>query len=311
DEGRKTDTLSTVALKLKQENDRKSEQIRLLYVAMTRARQHLFVSGKPSSKTCLFPDEPNSFAGWIAYAKSHNNNLNRYFVNPKPQEPEITEDKHTYYPMEAKPVLLEKEYPHMASTKLSCKYSVSSLGKKKEDPDTLPAYTLDYQNDSHTDNILLGTAYHAILQYANFTRNTPEEVNLQIKHLLDTKMIESLPHGFDYAVMHKAFANPRFAFLSLGKCYREQPFMLYVPASKVIDTESNDSVLVQGVIDFLSVGKEAVLIDYKYTRAPLDIVRARYQKQLDIYTLAAEKALGIRIDRREIYLIGRDEFVLL
>ncbi|MDD3947120.1 MAG: UvrD-helicase domain-containing protein, partial [Clostridia bacterium] len=56
DEGRKTDTLSTVALKLKQENDRKSEQIRLLYVAMTRARQHLFISGKPSSKTCLFPD---------------------------------------------------------------------------------------------------------------------------------------------------------------------------------------------------------------------------------------------------------------
>ena len=69
-----------------------------------------------------------------------------------------------------------------------------------------------------------------------------------------------------------------------GKLYKEQPFVIGVPASSVEDGFSEDeTILVQGVIDafFVRDGKVSV-VDYKTDRVDsADELSKRYRKQLE------------------------------
>jgi len=323
DSERKTrDTFRIRAMNKKALAEDKEERVRLLYVAMTRAKQHLFISmtaDKPlefgdavKQNKYLTPDEPGNFMGWLEFAFLRNPELRTYLAEESPALTRICEERAQYLPKQAAPVLLTKPYPFAVSAELSFKYSVSTLNKRSEPviPDDLPlAETIDFDREEAEDKIALGTAYHTVLQYADFGRTSPAYADELIGELLADGRLPALPEGFDKGAVCKALANPVFSELHKGTCYREQPFMLYVPASLVKDTQSEDKILVQGVIDFLSVGEKSVLVDYKFTGAPAEIVTDRYRRQLDIYTLAAEKALGIRLVRRAIYLIGKDEFV--
>lgn len=307
----KSDTLSTRALALKTSLESKEELVRLFYVATTRAKRHLFITAEPVRKDYLTPDMPQSFAGWLKYAASVNPALKSYYFTPPESGARIENECAAYLPKEAPPVALSREYPFAASADLRCKYSVSTLNKRREpvtEEGASPAEVIDFDREKGEDRIALGIAYHTVLQHADFSRADAEEL---ISELLRDGRLPVLPEGFDTGVISKALNNPVFLGLRGNIWYREQPFMLYVPADLVLDTQSKERVLVQGVIDFFAVGKENVLIDYKFTGASRETAVERYRKQLGIYTLAAEKALGIRVDRRAIYLIGRDEFVWL
>lgn len=311
EDSKKSETISTIALAIKHENDKKEELVRLLYVAMTRARQHLFISGKECKSDFLFPDEPSSFAEWLTFAGSRSSALEKYYSYPISEDATVEDEKARYLPSPAEPCKLQRAYAYPLALGLSCKYSVSSLNKRPSEEDAPPAAALDFDGNLQSGNIDLGIAYHTVLQHADFYRNTPEEVDAQIQSLLDRRNIEELPAGFDRSALYKAFANPYFRELANGKCYREQPFMLYLPAKEIGNSQSEDKILVQGIIDLLSTGAENVIVDYKYTGSPAETLRERYRKQLEIYTLAAEKALGIKIHKQAIYLIGRDEFIEL
>lgn len=311
EDSKKSETISTIALAIKHENDKKEELVRLLYVAMTRARQHLFISGKKCKSDFLFPDEPSSFAEWLSFAGSRSSALEKYYSYPISEDAPVEDDKARYMPSHAEPCGLQRTYAYPLALGLSCKYSVSSLNKRPTEEDAPRAAALDFDGNLQGGNIDLGIAYHTVLQHADFNQNTTKEVDAQIQSLLDRRIIGELPAGFDKSALYKAFANPYFRELANGKCYREQPFMLYLPAKEVADSQSEDKILVQGIIDLLSIGTENVIVDYKYTGASAETLGDRYRKQLEIYTLAAEKALGIKIDKRAIYLIGRDEFLEL
>ncbi len=309
----RSDTLSTRALALKSSLESKEELVRLFYVAATRAKRHLFITAEQMKKDYLTPDKPQTFAGWIRYAASVNPSIKSYYFFP-PDAPVVAKTgRFAYLPKKTSSVPIPpRPYPYAESTKLSCKYSVTTLNKRDgaESDEGMPAAeVLDSEWEKAEDKIGLGIAYHTVLQYLDFSDARPEQTDKLIEELLTGGRLASLPLGFDANAIRKALANPVFAALAGGKWYREQPFMLYVPANLVKETKSEDPVLVQGVIDFLSIGKENVLIDYKFTSASVDRIAERYRKQLDIYTLAAEKALGLTIDKRAIYLIGRDEFI--
>ena len=82
------------------------------------------------------------------------------------------------------------------------------------------------------------------------------------------------------------------------KCYHEQPFMMYVSAKEVIDgSNSEDKVLVQGVIDLLVEGKNKYIVDFKYASLRTEEGRERYKKQLNLYKMAYKVAFGEEIDK--------------
>lgn len=88
-----------------------------------------------------------------------------------------------------------------------------------------------------------------------------------------------------------------------GDLYREQPFVVGVPASQIRpEWPEDEMVFVQGIIDaFFFEGDGIVLVDYKtdHIRRPEELIE-RYHIQLEQYANALEKATGKTV--KETYL---------
>ena len=87
-------------------------------------------------------------------------------------------------------------------------------------------------------------------------------------------------------------------------CWREQAFGLLLPAREVApEAAENDEVYVQGVIDLFFEEKDGgiVLADYKTDRETTpDLIRHRYQVQMNLYARAIQHILGKA--PKEIYI---------
>ena len=91
-----------------------------------------------------------------------------------------------------------------------------------------------------------------------------------------------------------------------GRLYREQPFVIGVPAREVIpDTKENSRVLVQGIIDaFYETEQGIVLMDYKtdhLEKGQESLLVERYEKQMELYARALEKITGQQVVRKVLY----------
>ena len=68
---------------------------------------------------------------------------------------------------------------------------------------------------------------------------------------------------------------------------------------------------VQGKIDLVAIGeKDAVIVDYKLSGAPREVLIERYRAQLDLYALAVEKRFGVKA-AKYIFVLGRNETIAL
>ncbi|MEG1608444.1 MAG: hypothetical protein RR348_01105, partial [Clostridia bacterium] len=103
--------------------------------------------------------------------------------------------------------------------------------------------------------------------------------------------------------------NEIFENAKNGQCLREKEFLLYVEAKEIVDVELSDKVLLQGTIDLLVVGKQNILIDFKLSEQPVEYIAKKYEKQLQLYQMATESCLGIKVDRKVIIVVGRNEVI--
>ena len=143
-----------------------------------------------------------------------------------------------------------------------------------------------------------GTAYHAFLERADFAAPAADEI-ARVCALLPPAQAALLDADRLAAIL----AMPVFAGLRGARLYREQPFLLGLPASRLYAGASEDTVLVQGVVDLLAVrGEEAVVVDYKYSSLSEQTLREEYAPQMEIYAEAASRWPGVR--RVSSYLVN-------
>lgn len=89
-----------------------------------------------------------------------------------------------------------------------------------------------------------------------------------------------------------------------GGLYREQPFVLGIPAHELKPQyPAKETVLIQGVIDaFFYEDGELVILDYKTDKVDTaDELVKRYRTQLDYYQRALEQITGGRVKERYLY----------
>ena len=94
-----------------------------------------------------------------------------------------------------------------------------------------------------------------------------------------------------------------------GGFFKEQQFMIGVPASEMGHEDSEELVLVQGVIDaFIEEPEGLLLIDYKTDRISgkdkemgKERLKERYRTQIDCYERALCQITGKTVARRCIY----------
>ena len=184
-----------------------------------------------------------------------------------------------------------------------------------EDDSTYPEFLKPEKTISGSDR---GTIYHHVMELIPFAENIPKNavksaLELMVKDgslkqeerdaINDTKLVKFFSSELGKRMCHAEDA---------GKLRREQPFVIGLPAKEVFpDSESEEIVLVQGVIDaFFEEEDGLVLMDYKTDRIHEDAkaeLTKKYRSQLRYYRTALEKLTGKPVKEVWFYAFGTGE----
>ena len=98
------------------------------------------------------------------------------------------------------------------------------------------------------------------------------------------------------------------------KYLKEQPFYINLKSKDIYDNDSDDNILVQGIIDlyYINQNNEIILVDYKTDRVNQgeeNKLIEKYSKQLEIYTKALSQALCKNVDKKFIYSVHLNKLI--
>ena len=168
-----------------------------------------------------------------------------------------------------------------------------------------------------------GTAYHRALECLDLGKlHSREDVRAALKSLLETGYLEQEAYdALDEMVIFTMLNSPlgqRMAEAQRdGRLHREQQFIIGIPAREMGRGDSQELVLVQGVIDaYMEEEDGLVLIDYKTDRVPggragRERLAERYRQQVAYYQRALEQLTGKKVKENIIYSLTLQESVLL
>ncbi|MDD4816001.1 MAG: UvrD-helicase domain-containing protein [Clostridia bacterium] len=324
DQIERTKSMSIMFDALKQINKSKefAEKIRLLYVALTRAKNHLIIVGTTETQFEKFDNEfeistQSTYLDLIVKSLDEEDikNINQskqitkkdYTINIFDNNflPEISQKRKYLFGEADKDCVkifnnyFNFKYPN--KTEIALKNSVSSLTQKVYETYTSQNHfpkTFSIAESMQTNNVDVGILYHKVLEIADFKKITKlDDISTLLINNFEEKEIMLLNKEkiFDCITLLKKF--------KFYKILKEQKFMMYVPHNEIIKNGANDKILIQGIIDLILLGDKNILIDYKYSLINEENkLINKYQTQLKLYKMAVEKVLDKRID--EVYLLN-------
>ncbi len=155
-----------------------------------------------------------------------------------------------------------------------------------------------------------GTAMHAFMQYCDYT-NAKNDLDSEIERLTELGHITELQASSLNRQKLNTFFNSDLAnrMLSSNNIYREISLSSFVAASELEDTEFDDKVLVQGIADCVfEEDGELVLVDYKTDKVSSEEeLLDRYNKQIMFYKSAVSKALSKSVKEATLYSFSLDK----
>lgn len=318
----KTDTLKRAVIKAEKRRDGAREELRLLYVAMTRAQSRLHLVSSAD-----LPKERNEFTSSLArkfidfFSETDmpvilhdKEEITRNMRAEKTEKVLVGDERESL----VKRILqgLEFSYPYQSETVLPVKNSVTKITEEMEG-------TLDGKNIFKTENLILsetltengkvifkisggddsernevGTAYHKFLQNRDFNEKSAD--NEFIRQLSQGDLSEKEAKLLDKNVLQRVMDCKLFGELKGYEIYREQPFTANYSAREV-GYDSSGEILVQGVIDLLAIkGDEAIIIDYKASMKNAEHIAETYRTQLLLYKKAVERVLKLKVKKAVI-----------
>ncbi len=336
-------TLARNAIKLRLEREMLSEEMRLLYVAMTRAKERLFITAAmkdpeaaiakaESSVTRPMAPEVLSQAGamanWLLCAALADGgaHLSMNIGNVTAQTQAAEEQAAAAAPGDpAAAAELERNlafaYPHAAAEKLPSKVTATEL-KGHEEPDAeavslavKPHAPFRMPDFARKDKPLTGTekgiATHLVLQYMDFAKGgSREEIEREVQRLCARGFLSRREaEAVDVAAVARLFAS------DLGKrmrgcpqVLREFKFSLLCDAEEIYGAAAGEQLLLQGVVDCcLDEPDGLVIIDYKTDRVrtaqEIEERGKRYRGQILSYARAMERIHGKKVKQCLLYFI--------
>ena len=357
----KYDTLSKQAIKNKILLETLSEEMRILYVALTRAKEKLFITGvardfkkdleKIDSNIERYPKQNGKinpilikkckkYLDWILlvyqYEKKLCNDkveLNTYKKRTllktlkKIDNGEI--DVINELESKSKNVskeelnkisrILNYEYPNILDTTIPTKTAVTTLKQLENGEKTVvekeislpkPKFLKNGEEEKIT-SAMKGTLVHLCLQKLNEkvdydigeVKSLIEE--LEAKKIITTKEKEAISPN---KILEFTKSNIWKELKMAKEVEREKPFYINVPAKEIYKEETEENILVQGIIDLYYIDKDnnLNLVDYK-----TDYVEAgneqelviKYKKQLELYKEALEKTYKKQVKNTYIYSV--------
>lgn len=306
---------------IKREEER-NEEMRLLYVAMTRAMNHLFVTGVVSKKKSgvdlyTLPNAVNCYKDWISNAVSARS-LSANFVEVLAVEAvdsAITEKVELPLDItDAKSVIDEyiyKPYPYEKATRLGLKHTVTELVSPYRYEDEFVYKTADVNEEERSVNkAVRGTDYHKILEHIDYSATTLSAVTAELERMVSSGILEREQLELvDRAEILKIMNSDIIKLARVTPHKREQEFTLAVKASEFFDCDTDDEIIVQGAIDLIIMGEELIIVDFKKSNKSAEALKKAYSLQLKLYAKAASESLGRPVDKMLLYSISTGEII--
>jgi ATP-dependent exoDNAse (exonuclease V) beta subunit len=304
---------ATAATKL--EERRESEELRrLLYVAVTRARDRLYLGGEidergrlrnpPRSLASLFPETfaevfsvpvrspDDTEATWTTNGESFSFRVCRP-ISPSPMPTPQLPDEHEAEPQVAVPMLLT--VPGRRFSASSFPAVLSEARTLNQNPEPPFGNTQGAPSSSRGGTInqepqrqrLVGTLVHRLLQRGEDPSADDDTLNRRVVQLLtpdervDVVDLDGLASAVASTYRALRLRPDVEALLESGTCYFEVPFSFEAPAG------TGD--LVRGVVDCLVMGADgsATVLEFKTGDA-----RGEHQAQAALYGAAMGTLLG-------------------
>lgn len=327
--------------KITKEN--KKEEMRILYVAMTRAEEMLFITGERNLKTLgklkgrIDFLNMNTYMDWILSIISRDKVSEELFEDHETNDLdglaslEVIEESDPVDKFESKDMadflesrdvnqeiynklreIFDSPYPYEDQTRESIKRSVTEISKDF-DP-SLDGYRLP----NYEENELAGD-----FRKANFIREEKSykavdkgTIIHKLFQALDFKDYDkdSLEEEIDRLIREKRIEEDSKDLVELDKIlgFFEDPFIkdLSQKATNIRKEESflmtYEDYYVNGQIDLMfEINGKAVLVDFKTDRTKRESL---YDKQIQIYRQAIEKSLGKKVETSLIYWYNFKEF---
>lgn len=342
-------SLQRNAIALRSDREMLSEEMRLLYVALTRAKERLFVTAamtEPEEKLqklmagtpCPVSPEilmtAQNTAAWMMQAAIWNKD-ERLEVNICKPETAHAEDKPERQTdtAEADPELVKKlrqnlafRYLHSAAEALPSKVTATELkGGNEPDPEA-QSLVPDYSRSFRSPNFIQGekalsatekgTATHMVLQFIDYAKTgSIEDIRSEIDRLTASKFIsERQAQAVDANAILRLFKSDIGRRIqNADKLIREFKFSILCPAEDFFDGGEGESVLLQGVIDCcIEENGELTIIDYKTDRVRGEALFERAKKyagQLRAYAIAMEKMTAKPVKGCALYFLEAGQTV--
>lgn len=240
------------------------------------------------------------------------------------EEPQLQRDEKLSQQLQQR---LSFQYPHRDLEGLTVKTTVSELKKAAFEEEAEPAAELFMQERElyipafmKEEEVVLGTQYgtavHKVMELFSFAEKYRDSDNAlnQIQEEMQSWIEQGRVARQDIACvkpyqlarfLKTKLANDMIQAKSRNDLYKEQPFVLGIPAGQLDNKfPQTETVLVQGVIDafYYDEDGDMILLDYKTDRVakPQELIE-RYKTQLDYYQEALEQITGKRVKKRIIY----------
>ena len=228
--------------------------------------------------------------------------------------------------------LFSYQYEHAGLSDLYTKTTVSELKKagQEEEQDfsfklyeeetVIPYIPKFMQQEESIGGAGRGSAFHKVMELYDFS-DAGKTVSAaeQIEHMAEEGMLsaeyaKAVSVPAIEAFLETALAGRMKAAAAGGRLYREQPFVLGLPAKELNEKfPSEELVLIQGIIDvYFEEDGEIVVADYKTDKVESgqELV-GKYKKQLDYYAHALQELTGKRVKEKIIYSFGLREEIWL
>ena len=370
-------TLAKEAIKIKSKVESLSEEMRVLYVALTRAKEKLIVTGivKDAEKSLKEKNELidiykcsgnkkinesilkryKTYLDWILLVYVNNPDTAKDYMNleilkkqdllvsfEKKADTEESRDiikELNELSKNVKPEDIEEfkknllwSYGFMDSTVLQTKTSVTKLKELANEQNIVSLEELEEKQKGFKPEIAKpkflneeekltgaqkGTLMHLCFQKLDHTKEyTKANIEAMIMDLFNREIITKLEaDSINVNRLVEYTKSPLWQELkSAKKVFKEQPFYINMKAKDVYKNNSDDNILVQGIIDlyYINQNDEIILVDYKtdYVNAGEEQSLAdKYRKQLEIYQMALEQSLGQKVSKKYIYSVYLNKMI--
>ncbi|MEY8336441.1 helicase-exonuclease AddAB subunit AddA [Lachnospiraceae bacterium 62-35] len=359
----KAATLKKNALRRKMEIDAMGEELRVLYVAMTRAKELLIMSASdrglenrlkkweqiPSIEGRI-PFTVLSLAGsyldWILMSRKEQGMIDVYEVpvgsilgremavqtaKAGYRESLLSFDTEKVYDLEYRKELEEAfsyQYPYKSDIALYAKMTVSELKQQGQMIDeeesqwipTVPAFMDEAEKEE--GGACRGTAYHRVLELLDFQEiSSLKEASKALHRLLEDNRLTMSNYSLVrpdtvWRFLDSPLGRRMKKAAVEGRLHKEQQFVIGIPAGEMGMGDSEELILVQGIMDAYMEEeskegeKELVLIDYKtdyLKKGEEKLLVDRYGVQLAYYKRALEQMTGQHVKDTIIYSLTLQE----